>query len=393
MPLIKKSVILTFVLTGAAIGASLFWRADEKEFKKTEFSGEEEEAAYVLSEMKICYGRGGRDGCYRTVSEKILNRLSLERVLDIFQKNETRPEIFSRCHEATHFLARKEYKRVQDLKEIFSVCTAVCHGGCYHGAMESYFAQKNLPIQNPGDPAIEKEIQNACGAPSKNQKPNVYTECLHGIGHAVMFITDGDIFKSLALCDKLGLISEKETCYGGVFMENSSSSTNNDHPGKFIRKDDPLYPCSALDERYLQQCFAYQSSHFAIISKHNWAKTAELCRTVPEKYRRGCFEIIGTNQVGFTQDMSIMKKNCGTIREPEFKDACIRGVVISLTGRYHDDPERIIPFCPIVDPENKKSCYEQIDSSLLGWFSDETEKNQYCALLKEPSYSNLCQIK
>lgn len=205
-----------------------------------------------------------------------------------------------------------------------------------------------------------------------------------------MFVTDGDLPRSLKLCDVFSDRGERETYYGGVFMENSSSSTNTDHPGKFIKADNPMYPCNILDKQYLSECYRYQSSYFAIYSKSDWAKVANLCSQVPNDYQLECFQTIGTNQVGYTQDFSQMKKNCGLIKEDNLRNICIQGIVVSLAGRYVNKSEKLIEFCQLVDAENKKSCFEQLGTAISAWYKYSVEAEKICDRINDENYASWC---
>ncbi len=347
--------------------------------------------AYILYRLADCaYNQSYSSFCYLNVANDFTSRFTLSETLGVFRENEKLQEVFSHCHEVTHYLSRNEYKRTKSIPESYASCTAVCHGGCYHGVIESYFDQKGIPLYGADDSIIITEIRSVCKKPEDYAVPQLYNECIHGIGHAMMFITNGDLPYSLKLCDGLQTLTDRENCYSGVFMESSSSSTNRDHPGKFIKPDDPLYPCNILDSRYLRTCYTYQSSYFSIITNYDWKKTIGLCNTVPVDYRMGCFRFVGSNQVGYTQDVNLMKKDCDLIAEPQFKDVCILGVVDSLNGRYNGDESKIIAFCSIVDEEDKQSCYTEMAHDIRVWVRDEEELRNKCLKIPEEKYRTLC---
>lgn len=346
-----------------------------------------EDTKYVLETMGKCY-RDGSSACYREAGKNLFEQFNVASVLDIFEQNEQRSEVFSRCHEVTHYLGRFEFQRVKSISEAFQNVSEVCHGGGYHGVMEGYFEYLNIPLDDI--PTLSIKVAEACGKPSDYDRTTVYSECVHGIGHAMMFISEGGLVQSLALCDALPLPQNQAACYGGVFMENSSSSTNFDHPSKYLKEEDPLYPCDILGERYLSSCYSYQSSHFARLSDLDWEKVAELCRLVPEKYRLGCFRIIGSNQVGSTQDMGKRKSNCDLIVEERYRQECFRGVIGSLVGRYHRDFLSIAAFCELLATENKEDCYGYLGSSMLGWLPQGEGLLELCQSIKEEEYVAIC---
>ncbi len=347
--------------------------------------------SYILSKMADCtYNQNYSSSCYSKISDDFTARFSLREILDTFQKNEKLTEIFSHCHEVTHYLSRNEYEKVGNIPDVYAECTEACHGGCYHGALESHFMKKGIPLYSD-DSVILNEVRDVCETPQEHSYQRIYDECVHGIGHAMMFITNGDLPYSLKLCDGLNSIKDREGCYSGVFMESSSSSTSRDHPGKFVNPDDPMYPCNILEERYLKLCYTYQSSYFSIITRYDWEKTIDLCNQVPELYRNGCFMIVGSNQVGYTQNFTVMKEDCYLIEELEMRKRCVQGVVSGLSGRYGGNESMVIEFCSIVDVQDKEICYKEMAFQVSVWSRNEQELIDKCRKIPEEEFETTCE--
>ncbi len=341
--------------------------------------------SYIREQLKQCYDTQGRDGCYKDVAAALYDEFGLAETLSLLKANENYEEVYARCHEVTHYLSRLEYDKLKSIAGVYAQCDSTCHGGCYHGTMEAYLKNKNLE----GDDLL-REFPKACGSPGDYQKPIEFNECVHGLGHAAMFITDMELIDSLKLCDAILREEYKERCYSGVFMENSSSSTSFDHASKFIKKDDPFYPCNSLEEKYQKLCWQYQSSYFSIISKQDWVKVADLCLQTPQKYQNMCFRTIGTNQVGFTSSLDIMKQDCDLMPTGEFKNICVTGVVSSLTYRFVGDAQKMIDFCNLVNPENKQSCFKQMGTGLLDWDKDKNKAKKFCLEIEDPQGASWC---
>lgn len=347
----------------------------------------QDEQEYTRAQMNICYGTGGKDNCYKEAADILSKQFGLKKTLAIFAKNEEHPEIYSRCHEVTHYLSRSEYQKTKSVAQVYAQCDSTCHGGCYHGVLEQYLKEKDVG----NDDTLAQELTKICGQIQDFNKPLVFNECLHGLGHAAMFVTDMEVPESLALCDKLDSQDGRERCYGGVFMENSSSSTNNDHPGKYIKADDPLYPCDWLPEKYSKLCYRYQSSYFALITNHNWQETVRLCLSVPGLYQSECFRTIGTNQVGFTQDTNLMFKNCALPPSPNFQKICLQGVVSSFSYRFVGDIKRMEDFCSKAPDNHQKACFSQIGTSLTDWVTDKKEALRFCDKILNSRFSGWCK--
>ncbi len=350
---------------------------------KTNFSNVGE---HVLLGMKECFTRENNE-CYFNLAQDLSENYETEEILGVLMPLEDIKEVFSRCHELTHYLGRDDYKSTKNIKDSYSVCTSVCWGGCYHGVMEQYFDEKNIPLYTSDSSEISYEIVGACGNQKDYRVSREYFECLHGIGHAMMFITNGDIPYSLLLCDSLKNESEREDCYGGVFMESSSSSTS--HPSKFIKDNDSLYPCNILDKKYLATCYMYQSSHFSRISNYNWTQVGELCMLVPEQYRYGCFIFIGSNQVGYTQDAAKMLQTCN-IFNGKYRHYCYDGVMSGLSARYKAEPKHMNQFCDLLEEGDKPMCFTDMGSLMNQWTNNPSDFEFVCDFL--PRFSTECSI-
>lgn len=341
--------------------------------------GGQDQNPYIREQLKKCYDGGGSDGCYKKVASVFFDQLGLSTTLALFKQNENYPEVYVRCHEVTHYLSRLEYEKQKSISKVYAQCDSTCHGGCYHGTLEAYLKD------NPN-----VEFANICGEKKDYQKPLEYNECLHGLGHAAMFVLDMELKDSLALCDKLPEQDFKERCYTGAFMENSSSSTSFDHQSKYLKADDPFYPCNSLDQKYQPLCWQYQSSYFSIISRQDWHKVANLCLQIPEKYQDRCFRTIGTNQVGFTRSLQTMRDDCYLMPTDHFKDICVSGVVSSLSYRFVGDAKKMIDFCSLVGGQYKEGCFKQMGQGFLDWSKDRDLAKKNCQAIPNQEQASWC---
>ncbi|MBI2593020.1 cupredoxin domain-containing protein [Candidatus Daviesbacteria bacterium] len=340
---------------------------------------------YIRRELNKCYQQGGRDGCYKEAAKVFYSGLGLAKTLALLKTNEGYPEVYARCHEVTHYLSRSEYEKQKNIAKVYAQCDSTCHGGCYHGTMEAYLNEQLNSKVN-----LTTHFPTVCGKAEDYQKPLEFNECLHGMGHAAMFTTDMELKESLKLCDTLGNQDPKERCYSGVFMENSSSSTSNDHKSKYLKTGDPFYPCNALEESYQALCWQYQSSYFALIENQDFTKVANLCLQIPAVYQDRCFKTIGTNQVGFTSSQEIMRDNCNKMPSEHIKDVCVSGVISSMAYRFVGDLDKMVSFCSLVSGNNKESCYKQIGTSLLDWSTDRNLAEKNCNKIPNSEGSSWC---
>ena len=346
----------------------------------------EDQNLYIRNQLALCYQNGGRDGCYKQAAQILYGNFGLAKTLDLLKTNEQYPEVYARCHEVTHYLSRFEYEKQKNIAKVYAQCDSTCHGGCYHGTLEAFLKEKT----SDSNFNLDKQFASICGKAQDYQKPLEFNECLHGMGHAAMFVTDMELKVSLKLCDTIQDQKNRERCYSGVFMENSSSSTSDDHASIYIKKDDPFFPCDSLEEKYLSLCWQYQSSYFSIINHQDFQKVADMCLQIPEKYQDRCFRTIGTNQVGFTPLLKTMKENCDLMPRPNFQNTCVAGVISSLSYRFVGEMGKMIDFCSMVDFQNKESCFKQVGTALLDWSSDKNLAKKNCEKIPDPQGISWC---
>lgn len=353
---------------------------------------DEDTDSYILSQMKICAKEGNRSPCYTAITEIFLRQFSTKDILLSFKRIEKEPEIYSRCHEVGHYLGRIEYRRHKSIAQAFNTCSVmVCGVGCQHGAAEEYFRDMNMS-NAISDEALGSFVRQACGSEKDYSGRIIYQECLHGLGHGILTFVDMELPRALTVCDALPEAWDREGCYAGAFMENSTSATNLDHPSRYVRPDDPTYPCSIVDQKYWKLCYQYQSSYFGERTGWDFKKTADLCRKIPYDYQAGCFNQIATNQAMATQDPQQAKKTCDLLDRVQEKDRCVDEVVSTFGGRYIDEPAFMLSFCDAVDEENKETCYKQLGSTLSYWGKTQTEREKFCKGLANPKYTSWCTV-
>jgi hypothetical protein len=326
--------------------------------------------------------------CYQQKAPEILDTFELESIFEFVEKNESDPVVFAGCHSTLHFLGSEMYRREKNVSKLLGNGTPVCFAGYYHGILEGYFQDKNLDSEKSAKD-LENNLANLC---TRNilKEPKKYNECLHGLGHALMFATSSELPKALDLCDKLESAQDQNWCYSGAFMENSTSSTNPDHPSNYLRADDLLYPCSILSEKYLNMCYTLQGFYFAEKVNYDWPKTADLCREVPQPYTSRCFDSIGQTLVGYTQDVNTIKSVCNTYPEDEFSLACIAGAAGTLIERYNDGLQRAVSLCNVLSGNQEENCYNRVVQSVNYSAVDKQNLQKICNLFENADRRSGC---
>lgn len=352
--------------------------------------------SYVIQQMGVCRARGDTIGkCLTKLSEILLDQFSMKEILTYFRNNEANMDVFSFCHETTHFLGQELYKRVGDKKIAFNQCFEVCGAGCYHGVLEGYIKAKRLSV-GTHDEILAQELNKFCGTPADHDRPLLYNECVHGIGHGTMFLTNRDLQRSLRICDAL---ATPALCYKGVFMENSfwvgglDAAGNYQKPRSF-KPEDPLNPCNIVDEKYQWECYGEKAADFGSQTDWNFQKMLSLCKLIPDAYRDQCYLHIGAQFGLQSQNLDEVVSSCEVSPDVRRKNLCIDAAVTTIGDRYPENTDKLIDFCSRAKIETKAVCYEQMFGYMDNWGLGREKAQKVCDRISftERAYTSWCRI-
>lgn len=249
------------------------------------------------------------------------------------------------CHPVVHSLGREIFRVKGNIHDAFLACDQTCHSGCYHGAVERFLrGDSKAPARHVTESEIARKAPTACDATVERR---VYFQCLHGLGHALMFFTENELDTSLKGCDALLDTWSQESCYGGVFMENVVSSLTDQRK---LSTTDPHYPCDQVAQKYRRSCYWMQTS-----------RMQEMGLTIEQQFQEcrnaGAFALDCAQSVG--RDLSNSSRGGNSLiaaaqcerGEGDARRACIRGAVYALIDNTWD-LTYATPFCAALQEEN-----------------------------------------
>lgn len=378
-----RSLILLIILTLSLSCLIWFFRFEIFEPKISSAN------KYVTEKMQSCINHSDKYNCYMEVSNNLISRYPIEEILNIFDINEKNPIFFENCHSVTHYLGQAEYKRIKDLKLLFSKSSRACLGGVYHGAVEGYFMDKNIVLGKENFVETKKEVEKICGKIEDHKRQQDFIECNHGLGHAVMYVTDYNLPRALDYCDAINTNNERELCYTGALMANSDSFGNNDHKTQYVKEDDLLYPCNILKKHQQSQCYSYGTLNRF---QYDLPKSIEICKSVPTEFQNACFETIGRDRTIVTADPLELKNQCYQIKEMDFRRSCIKGTSYNLMVRFGEKSETPLKYCDLLDSEFKSLCYSNVINALTKISNSKVSRGTFCNRIREKAYKNSCLI-
>jgi hypothetical protein len=312
-------------------------------------------------------------------------------------------------HVYAHGIGIVAGKRGGDVAKTFSMCDESNQSGCYHGVIQAYFddAKKIGPT----------EVNTLC-EPFRGPTADRWLrfQCVHGTGHCLTMIYGHDLPKALAGCDLLSDDWDRQSCYGGAFMENIVNVTNPHHPAhgmaehadhsemdmagmnhdhetksafKAMDPKDPQYPCSIMAPRYLTSCYQMQTSVMLHLNKGDIGDAAMSCDKAPGVMKYVCYTSLGRDISSYSlQDHGTAIKMCSLGTE-KYQPWCYVGLVKNLVD-LNARPEDGFALCKKLSGEaNKVKCYEAVGEQ-IGTLRNDSESRSALCEKAEPAFFDTC---
>lgn len=289
------------------------------------------------------------------------------------------------CHQEAHLIGRLAYEQFG--ASVFQEGDASCHSGFYHGALEAFLAEK-------GTTNLAKNVENVCDA-----FPTLFGrfECLHGIGHGLMAYENYDLPQTLRVCDLLATDYDRNSCYGGVFMENIVAAQGfgaiPGHDTTWTNKD-PHFPCNAIDQSQSVQfqCYQMQTSWMLTLFAYDFDRVIPECLKAPANMISVCFKSFGRDAAGHTlRNPQKIRDICEKVpQDMDYYRQCVIGAINVIVDFWGGGlATQGTELCTLLPEKGKDPCYTTLASRLRDIFKEEKKRSAMCADF-EPAYQNRC---
>lgn len=312
-------------------------------------------------------------------------------------------------HVYAHAIGIRAYSPDRELADVFRQCSVLFQSGCYHGVIQAEFMAKGV--------ADRPTVSELCEPYDSDEDRWLFFQCLHGLGHALTMYYDHNLPRALEDCDYLTSSWNRESCYGGAFMENVITVTNPHHPASELEpgaateegghehmqmtspeslaaweplKDDDLhYPCSVLEERYLSACYMMQTSAMLWLNGGDVAGASEACAQAPDPWRPTCFQSLGRDVSARTaQRPQPSLTECRKTPE-EYRAWCYVGLVknfVDLTATT----DAAFSFCGLVEDFARGRCYEAVGEQIWTLYGTVSERRTACGVVEPAELRRAC---
>ncbi len=273
-----------------------------------------------------------------------------------------------KCHRIAHTIGAASLARFDgNVARSFANGSASCWSGFYHGVLERSLAT----VRSFTAQALGAKVRKLCADRSFRSSPWLGDQCVHGIGHGLMISTGYSLPLSLRVCDRLDVAFDRVSCKGGAFMENVASSYG--FRSRWLRDDDPLYPCNAVRAGDRMVCFGFVTARILPLVDWSWERAAEACAGAGRRFVPICFGSFGRDAASFSRlDPPEIGRICGYARTYGHEGTCLAGAARTMVGNYTGGREAA-GLCVRARAAVRGDCFAAV-GSVLGRLSVSTRK-------------------
>ena len=343
----------------------------------------------LASECRRKLTADGRSACYeRFFADRLATYGVANAVAALDTLAASDGGVSRRAHEYAHGIGIEAYGRFPDIVSTFTACGERAASGCRHGFIQAFFESR--------DRVTTPEIEAFC-RPFKGPQASrwILFQCVHGMGHGLAMFYGHDLTEALGACDRLSDGWDRESCYGGAFMESDMNAIAPHHPAselaahshhqhssfKAIDPADPLYPCSVMAERHLRACFEIQTAVILYLNHGDIGAAALTCDRAVPAMRAVCYQSLGRDITSYAVRSSSKSAKLCAKGSPEYRPACYVGVAKALVD-WTATTDNALEFCRLVAPNGAvglRACYRAIGEQIAALPGDAATRTAECA--------------
>ena len=271
-----------------------------------------------------CYAKFYAQTTYRQNPEAAFKDMKSRYNTDNYVKGE--------CHQLSHIVGRTAFKKYGGLASAYEHGDNFCWSGFHHGVIEQ-------AVGALGVKGIKAQANDICKPLADKRRYSFdHFNCVHGLGHGFMSVDGYELFAALKSCDLLSDSWDASSCYGGVYMENVMVAARENGTSRYLKPDDLLYPCNAVETSYKEQCYLMQSSYMLQQNGYNFAATFGICARADVDFVSTCNQSIGRDASGSSVSDAVQTKTkCDVAPNRQALQDCVTGSVKDFVSYFHSD--------------------------------------------------------
>lgn len=280
----------------------------------------------------------------RPLYERYIEVIGANGILDVIE------EIWPKCHSQAHDLGKVVYAKVRDIGLGLRVCEDRCYSGCMHGVlMEAFTTAQKSNYDHINFRELRSVMNQVCYENEQMMSSYRPPDCAHGVGHALMFLTEYKILQAVDACAGFEDPAMNYACVTGAYMEYVTERHEQDKKSRSL-----LYPCDAYP--YPTACSRYKMPFITLDYYREGKKLDDLigeCLKLEGQFRRGCFHGLGNAHVYFIVRKLVSIKDVCMSGDEQDQLLCIDGAMERM-GKYHGD--RAPEACSDLEGKHNAAC-------------------------------------
>lgn len=271
--------------------------------------------------VDTCKETSDKDSCvirsYETYAKQFGTKAALEEVHRAIKLD---PTLGGVCHNVMHHIGHVALLEFGSFKAAYDEGNYDCGNGYFHGVVEEVFRDEG---EEEFSPARLASFCDAVKAEATTTKDYALLNCVHGLGHVLVYKYDGELRSALPSCMSLKEDRERTECIAGAFMENMIERlplSEQSDP-----KKNPSLTCSSASGD-LYRCWSGLAGFVLALKLGDTSEATSFCRGFDSPlYREACGEGIGKAVgIGREGDTAAQTAYC-SLHVGEFASFCMRG--------------------------------------------------------------------
>jgi len=341
--------------------------------------------------------------CYTEEVPNLMSQpfnLSMEDTFKVTRHIQQADQAFPYCHVLGHKIGAKELDRNPgNWRDLISRCPiGYCNNGCIHGILQERFKAESLTDAELDK--IKPDLTQALCQPRLNWNPTVFekSECYHALGHLSMYLTNGDINRSLSLCDEFVSLERHKpyalNCYDGSFMILYQPLEPEDHAlsrGKTPRKDQVITYCSQFKDSKKDSCLT-ESWPLMVTDLYNPLFLESFCAQKNINDYNRCYSVLlsAITTIHFKFDASKIKNYCNQLA-PQQNSKCLEAAALKFVVTSYKNIPTAVDLCNFSEKTTTdSSCYKTIGFYIFSSFKDGSEEYNFACNNLPPGLTHSC---
>lgn len=298
--------------------------------------------------------------CYEQAFGNVAFRRGPKVALALFDRRIAENE--DGCHRIAHAIGAASLARYHgNVARTFALGSSSCWSGYYHGVLERSLLTAGAYTRT----ALADVARSLCADPGVRAVTWLAFQCLHGLGHGLMISTGNDLPRSLDVCRRLDGSGDAEACKGGVFMENLSPMYGTG--SRWLRDDDPLYPCTAVAKSDRYECYKRVTTRILAVVGFDWEQVAQICASLERSWASACFTSFGRDVSAQNhRDPGEIVRLCEIAHPYGAEQRCIDSAARDITGN-DGNGARAAALCASISAGMREQCFAAV-GSIVGRF-------------------------